>query len=101
MRLSFALLIVGCRGVYETDTDPIDVLVDADGDELEMPTDYDDFTEKAHRNYAASSTAAKRNSKLLQDAMEAEGFTGLSTEWWHFDGPGWRQYELSDEPLTQ
>lgn len=76
-------------------------LVTIGGADVEMPTDYDDFTERAHRGHAGASAAARRNSTLLEEAMEAEGFTGLATEWWHFDGPGWRQYELSDEPLTR
>jgi beta-N-acetylhexosaminidase/D-alanyl-D-alanine dipeptidase len=73
-------------------------LVDAKGAPVEMPTDYDDFSEKAHRD-ADATDAAKRHRKILRDAMEAQGFSALPTEWWHFDGPDWRTYALSDEPL--
>jgi D-alanyl-D-alanine dipeptidase len=64
-----------------------------------MPTGYDYFSEKAHRDYDGASTEEKRNRGILESAMVAEGFEPLPTEWWHFDGPGWRNYPLSDEPL--
>ncbi len=74
-------------------------LVDARGRELPMPTGYDDFTDKAHRDSTAASTEARANSLLLEKAMAAQGFEPLSTEWWHFDGPGWQQYPPLDLPL--
>jgi D-alanyl-D-alanine dipeptidase len=40
------------------------------------------------------------NRQRLEDAMQAEGFIGLPTEWWHFDDPEWTNYALRDEPLT-
>ena len=74
-------------------------LTDAQGRELEMPTGYDDFSEKAHRG-ADASPAAAENSRKLEAAMAAHGFKGLSTEWWHFDFEGWQAFPLLDEPLT-
>jgi len=74
-------------------------LVDARGRELPMPTGYDDFTDKAHRDSTAASSEARTNSLLLEKAMAAQGFEPLSTEWWHFDGPGWQQYPPLDLPL--
>jgi D-alanyl-D-alanine dipeptidase len=32
--------------------------------------------------------------------MEAEGFTVLPDEWWHFDAPNWNVYPIADVPLT-
>ena len=74
-------------------------LVDAQGRELPMPTAFDDFTEKAHRNSSAASPEARRNSTTLERAMQAQGFDPLPTEWWHFDGPGWQGFEPLDLPL--
>ncbi|MFH1725961.1 MAG: D-alanyl-D-alanine dipeptidase [Elusimicrobiota bacterium] len=76
-------------------------LVDAQGRELEMPTGYDDFTPKAHRDYAQGSPEALRNRTALERAMSKRGFIGLRTEWWHFDAPGWRGYPLTDVPLER
>lgn len=74
-------------------------LVDAAGKELEMPTAFDDFSERAARNYRGSSPTARRNMKLLERSMRKQGFLGYPTEWWHFDDPDWERYELSDTPL--
>ncbi|MBI3542429.1 MAG: M15 family metallopeptidase [Deltaproteobacteria bacterium] len=74
-------------------------LVDAKGNELEMPTAFDDFSERAHRNSKQAGARALENAKLLEGAMVAEGFVPLATEWWHFDYQGWEKYPLSDQPL--
>lgn len=79
-------------------------LVNQAGQELVMPTPFDDFTEKAHRSYEALPEEAKRNRHKLQAAMQAAGFVGLATEWWHFDHQGWQRYPMSDisfEALAQ
>ena len=71
-------------------------LVDRNGKELEMPTRFDDFTVKAHRNYTGASAQAKKNRKVLEDAMKKYGFIPLPTEWWHFDAPGWDKFVILD-----
>lgn len=60
-------------------------LVDAEGQELEMPTDFDDFTPQASRSYLGISAQARKNALLLQNLMEAQGFLPNPHEWWHFD----------------
>ena len=74
-------------------------LVDADGKELPMPSGFDDFTEKARRDYTGGDPAARANARRLEAAMARHGFEPLPTEWWHFDGPGWQGYELLDTPI--
>jgi zinc D-Ala-D-Ala dipeptidase len=76
-------------------------LVDATGRPLEMPTGFDDFSERAHRDAANVKPAARANAALLESAMTAEGFQPLPTEWWHFDAPGWQAYDLLDVPLER
>lgn len=71
-------------------------LVDSKGKELEMPTGFDDFTERASRSYSGASTQAKKNRQLLEDAMKKYGFIPLATEWWHFDAPGWDKFAVLD-----
>jgi len=72
-------------------------LTDAKGEELVMPSGYDDFSEKAHRKNAKG--PARANLKILDEVMRAYGFTGLATEWWHYDAKGWERQPLSDIPL--
>lgn len=65
-------------------------LVTLDGQELEMPSEFDDFSEKAHRSYMDASETAIKNRDLLASLMEKHGFVGLPSEWWHFDLIGWQ-----------
>lgn len=75
-------------------------LVDAAGNDQPVPTDFDDFSDRAHRNVLRGVTKqALRNMRLLEVAMVREGFEPLPTEWWHFDGPGWEKYSLSNAPM--
>ncbi len=74
-------------------------LVDAAGRELPMPSAYDEFSERAHRDYAGGTDEERANRATLEAAMQAEGFAGLRTEWWHFDAPGARDYPVLDLPL--
>lgn len=74
-------------------------LVDSQGRELVMPTGFDNFSERAHRTFMDLPLEAIQNRERLQKEMEAEGFIGLPTEWWHFDDPEWGRFALRDEPL--
>jgi len=75
-------------------------LVDRSGREVEMPTGYDDFSEKAHRTYKGSTQVARRNSDRLEAVMKNEGFAPLPEEWWHFDFQGWEAFPVEDMPLS-
>lgn len=77
-------------------------LISLDGKELPMPTAFDDFTEKAHRDYMQLSQEVLDNRSFLQTIMENHGFIGLPTEWWHFDLVGWEEYDpIEDSPTFQ
>ena len=67
-----------------------------DKKELLMPSGYDEFSEKAHRNYTNAPQQEIHNRELLERIMEKHGFTGLPMEWWHFDDVNWKTYELLD-----
>lgn len=69
-------------------------LIGPDGQPVEMPSDYDDFSEKAHPGNPEMSVLARANVDRLSQAMQRHGFTPIPTEWWHFDGPGWEKYAL-------
>jgi D-alanyl-D-alanine dipeptidase len=75
-------------------------LVDRQGRELSMPTAFDDFTERAHRNAAGIPARAKANSLRLEQAMARHGFIPYPYEWWHFDYRGWEQHPPLDVSLT-
>lgn len=71
-------------------------IVDRLGMELDMGTGYDYFGKEAHTDYLQFPNTVLANRKLLQSAMEAAGFGGIRTEWWHFS---YRKanYALSDD----
>lgn len=71
-------------------------LVDSLGNELDMGTPYDDFTEKAHIDYVNLPDKILRNRKILQEAMTKFGFKPMRTEWWHFDYKDWEKYPILD-----
>lgn len=66
-------------------------LVDAYGNELPMPSEFDDFTDAANRDYKLCSEEERKNAKILEAAMEKHGFHGYWGEWWHFSDS--MQYE--------
>lgn len=76
-------------------------LVDAKGRELSMPSGYDDFSEKAHGDFARATPEQIKNRSLLKQVMEKHGFTVLPTEWWHFDFKNWQNYPPMDIPLEK
>jgi D-alanyl-D-alanine dipeptidase len=80
----------------------IDVsLVDlATGRELAMPTGFDDFSPRAWRDYGALPLGALYNRTLLREAMEAHGFHGLESEWWHYAYRGAKTYSVLDLPFS-
>ncbi len=69
--------------------------------ELEMPTPYDDFTEKAHHDYNDLSEYVLKNRELLKTIMTKYGFEILDSEWWHYDFSGWKNFELLDIPFEE
>lgn len=71
-------------------------LVDKNGKELVMPTPFDEFTERAHRDYMKTSKEAIANRALLEQVMQRHCFVGMPTEWWHFDLVGWENYPPLD-----
>lgn len=81
------------KGGRHTRGTAVDVtLVDAQGNELIMPTGFDDFSTKAWTDDATCGAEAQKNRKLLHDIMHKHGFEDIKTEWWHFDLKGWQNY---------
>ena len=71
------------------------------GDLVEMPSDFDEFTERASPNYKGGSAKQKKNRDLLRSLMEAEGFTVNQNEWWHFDYKDWKEYPIFDIAFSE
>jgi len=78
-----------CRGVA------IDLtLIDQNGMELEMGTEFDNFTELANHACTKISPLAQKNRFILMGIMLSSGFDFLDAEWWHYQLPNPRNYEV-------
>lgn len=68
-------------------------LIDVHGREWNMGTEFDSFSPRAYADYFEQNGEEDnpeheeicKNRRLLREAMEGAGFTGISSEWWHFD----------------
>jgi D-alanyl-D-alanine dipeptidase len=60
-------------------------LVNMDGNEVEMPSEFDTFSIAASRNNSSMTGEAKKNLNLLTKVMNECGFDGINSEWWHFN----------------
>jgi len=71
-------------------------LCDKYGNQLYMPTKFDDFSEAAHYDYDDLKDDQIQNRAMLNSIMTAAGFQQSELEWWHFDGPNRDDYEILD-----
>ncbi|WP_317168288.1 D-alanyl-D-alanine dipeptidase [Flavobacterium silvaticum] len=60
-------------------------LIDENGNELDMGTNFDHFGPESEFAYRNISKEARRNRKLLNKIMERHGFKVLKSEWWHYN----------------
>lgn len=84
------------RGRHTRGTAVDVTLVDKMGNEIAMPTTFDDFTEAAHRDSKTMTADQRANMLRLQDIMTKHGFEPYPFEWWHFDFRNWKDYPVLD-----
>jgi D-alanyl-D-alanine dipeptidase len=73
----------------------------ASGRAVEMPSTYDESTDRAYADYPGGTSRQRWHRALLRHAMEAQGFTVNVHEWWHFDYAGWRSYAIGNLPFQK
>jgi len=66
------------------------------GQELKMPTAYDSFQKAAWPSTPVKDPEVKKNRDLIISVMQKQGFKVNSSEWWHFDFKGWKNFEVLD-----
>jgi zinc D-Ala-D-Ala dipeptidase len=71
------------------------------GEEVAMPSGYDEFSERAYRDYGGGTDESRRLRDLLRHAMETQGFTVNRFEWWHFDYKDWESYPILDLSFSE
>jgi D-alanyl-D-alanine dipeptidase len=71
------------------------------GAPVEMPSTYDESTDRAFANYPGGTSLQRWRRAVLRRAMEAQGFTVNPNEWWHFDYKDWREYPIGNVPFNR
>jgi len=71
------------------------------GKPVQMPSTYDESTDRAYANYPGGTALERWNRELLRRAMEHEGFAVNPQEWWHFDYKDWKSYPILNTPFDQ
>ena len=83
-----------CRG------NTVDITITMlDGEPVELPSGFDEFSALADRDYSDVSDAADANARLLEDVMTRAGFAGYSAEWWHYTDTDAYEVVEALEPL--
>jgi D-alanyl-D-alanine dipeptidase len=71
------------------------------GRAVDMPSLYDEMSERAYPDYPGGTAEQRRLRGLLRDAMEAEGYVVYQYEWWHYDYKDWRQYRIGNQNFEE
>jgi zinc D-Ala-D-Ala dipeptidase len=66
------------------------------GQELNMGTDFDNFSDTAHHSFTNLSEDILQNRILLKTIMEKYGFKAYNEEWWHYSLADAGNFELLD-----
>lgn len=59
-------------------------LADMEGNDIEMPSDFDDFSERASLQCTTTSELGREHAAYMKQVMERVGFQAYKNEWWHF-----------------
>ena len=84
------------RGSPHTRGIAVDLTLMKNKKELDMGTDFDDFTEKAYHLSKEISYSARKNRVLLLSIMTLAGFDFYHKEWWHYQLFEPKKYPLID-----
>lgn len=66
------------------------------GKELDMGTPFDSFTDTAHHSFIHLPAHVIANRKLLKGVMRKYGFGMVPDEWWHYQWPNNKDFEVID-----
>jgi D-alanyl-D-alanine dipeptidase len=71
------------------------------GAPVEMPSTYDETTDRAKADYPGGTSLQRHYRALLRRALEHEGFAVFPSEWWHFDHQDWERYPILNVPFDR
>lgn len=83
------------KGSHHTRGVAIDLtLIDASGKELDMGTDFDDLSPRAHHGASSHPPQVAANRYMLLGVMMSAGWDFFQNEWWHYQVFKARDYPL-------
>jgi D-alanyl-D-alanine dipeptidase len=89
-------------GSYHSWGVSVDVtLVDSQGREQKMASDFDELTPAAKSEYVGTDPGIAGRMNLLRTAMKNAGFNGIRDEWWHFTAQDGNQFAPVEMPLEE
>lgn len=71
------------------------------GKELEMPSNFDEFSEYAHCDYRGACSQALINRAFFHMIMYKHGWKPIKNEWWHFNYKDYKSYPVLDLPFEE
>ncbi len=71
------------------------------GKPVEVVSGFDEFSDRAFPDYPGGTSRQRWYRDLLRRAMEADGFTVYTDEWWHFDYKDWKRYPILNETFEE
>lgn len=71
------------------------------GQQVDMPSSFDDFSERASPDFDDTDKQRAGYRDLLKGLMEANGFIVNKHEWWHYDWQQWTDYPILDIPIEE
>jgi D-alanyl-D-alanine dipeptidase len=71
------------------------------GEELNMGTGFDNFTDSAHQDFTDLPADVLANRQLLKETMKKYGFNLFPTEWWHYSWPDPEKFEILDFDISK
>ena len=73
-------------GMHNIKINAVDMMLsNLDGSKIELPCEFDDFSEKANIYYDKCSEEAAKNRDLLIEISKRYGLIVNENEWWHFN----------------
>ena len=90
------------RGSIHNRGAAVDVtLADTSRTPVPMPSQFDEFSERASHTYQEGPPECLANREQLRAIMENAGFTAYNAEWWHYTDSDQKHRPLIDVPLSE
>lgn len=80
-----------CRGIT------VDLTLSLNGKYLDMGTEYDDFSQRAHADFPDLTPEQLANRQLLTEVLTQLNFQQHPNEWWHFDYRPDQQWDVIED----